>query len=124
LRAQGQAEAKNASFSPGDPKRTPAGNAPPPQGKAAAKKAAEATGLASQAPATKAGPLLRRGGPRLLLERLFGVDPSVANEDVLGTIPQALFMMNSPMIHNRTQARPGTVLGEVLAVATDERTAL
>ena len=39
---------------------------------------------------------------------------SVPNDDVLGTIPQALFLMNSPMVNNRTQARPGTVLGEIL----------
>ena len=30
------------------------------------------------------------GGPRLLFDRLFGVDPSAPNEDVMGTIPQAL----------------------------------
>src|SRR5439155_3797260 len=74
--------------------------------------------------AKKAGPLLRRGGPRLLFDRLFGIDPSVANEDVLGTIPQALFLMNSPMVNNRTQARPGTVLGEALTAAPDDRAAL
>ena len=51
----------------------------------------------------------RPGGPRLLFDRLFGVDPSVANEDVVGTIPQALFLMNSPLVNNRTQAKPGTV---------------
>ena len=33
-------------------------------------------------------------------------------------------MMNSPMINNRTQARPGTVLGEILAAAPDDRAAL
>ena len=121
---RGQGQGKNAASSLGDPKRAAAGDASQPKRKAAAKKAVEATGLSSQAPAKKAGPLLRRGGPRLLFDRLFGVDPSVANEDVLGTIPQALFMMNSPMIHNRTQARPGTVLGEILAVAPDERPAL
>ena len=32
--------------------------------------------------------------------------------------------MNSPMIHNRTQARPGTVLGEILMTAPDNRAAL
>ena len=32
--------------------------------------------------------------------------------------------MNGPMIHNRTQARPGTVLGEILATAPDDRAAL
>jgi hypothetical protein len=32
--------------------------------------------------------------------------------------------MNSPMVHNRTQARPGTVLGEILATVPDDRAAL
>jgi hypothetical protein len=117
-------QGKNAPSSPGDPKRLVALNQAQPKGKAAVKKAAESTGLGGQVPAKKAAPLLRRGGTRVLFERLFGVDPSVANEDVLGTIPQALFMMNSPLVNNRTQARPGTVLGEILSAAPDERAAL
>jgi Protein of unknown function (DUF1553) len=52
------------------------------------------------------------------------VDPSVPNDDVLGTIPQALFMMNSPLVNGRVSARPGTVLGQILAAAPDERAAL
>ncbi len=46
------------------------------------------------------------------------------NEDVMGTIPQALFLMNSPLVNNRTRARPGTVLGEILNTTTDDRAAL
>ncbi len=60
----------------------------------------------------------------MLFNALFGVDPSLSNDEVLGTIPQALFLMNGPMINNRTQARPGTVLGEILATAPDDRAAL
>jgi hypothetical protein len=120
---QGQGQAKKAVASLGDPQRVLALSSSPARPKAAAKKAAEAIGLTAQV-GKKAGALLRRGGPRVLFERLFGVDPSVANEDVMGTIPQALFMMNSPLIGNRTQVRPGTVLGEVLAVAPDDRAAL
>ncbi|MGO9600859.1 MAG: DUF1549 domain-containing protein [Isosphaeraceae bacterium] len=66
----------------------------------------------------------RPGGPRMMLSALFGVDPSVPGDDVLGTIPQALFLMNGPMVSNRTLARPGTVLAEILATVPDERTAL
>jgi hypothetical protein len=33
-------------------------------------------------------------------------------------------LMNSPLINNRTQARPGTVLGEILSTAPNERAAL
>jgi hypothetical protein len=87
------------------------------------KKVAAATGLSGEA-GKKQAVLQRLGGPRLLFDRLFGIDPSVANEEVLGTIPQALYLMNSPLINNRTQARPGLVLGQILNNAADERAAL
>jgi len=103
----------------GDPKRLQSLA----QTKGAAKKAAEVIGLSSQV--TKKAAVFRRpGGFRLLFDRLFGIDPSIANEDVVGTIPQALFLMNSPMINNRTHARPGTVLGEILSSAPNNRAAL
>jgi hypothetical protein len=114
------AQAKAAPISLGDPKRAAAKE---PAKKGAAKKALEAAGLPLPA-AKNAGAVLRQGGPRAAFERLFGVDPSVPNDDVLGTIPQALFMMNSPLINGRVAARPGTVLGEILASAPDERAAL
>jgi hypothetical protein len=119
----GPGQGRNAPSSPGGPRRPAAGNPAQAKGKAAAQKAAAATGLASQI-GKKPGILQLLGGQRLLFERLFGVDPSVANEDVTGTIPQALFMMNSQLIHSWTQARPGTVLAEVLAMAPNERAAL
>jgi hypothetical protein len=118
------AQAKAAPATPGDPARLASKDKEPsqPAKKGAVKKAVEAAGL--PLPAKKAGAVLRRGGPRLLFDRLFGVDPSIPNDDVLGTIPQALFMMNSPLVNNRIAARPGTVLGEILATAPDERSAL
>jgi hypothetical protein len=90
-----------------------------------AKKAAGAAGLAGAPAQAKAqAKMVRPGGPRVLFNSLFGIDPSISNDDVLGTIPQALFLMNGPMIHNRTQARPGTVLGEILVTAPNDRAAL
>jgi hypothetical protein len=62
--------------------------------------------------------------PRRRFNAVFGVDPSIPNEEVLGTIPQTLFLMNSPMVHNGTQAHPGTVLGEILRMAPHDRAAL
>ena len=103
----GQARARNSRVSRAI--QTPATGST----KKGAAKAAEAAGLASQV-GKKAAAAMRRAARRLLFDRLFGVDPSVANEDVMGTIPQALFLMNGPMVNNRTQARPGTVLGEIL----------
>jgi Protein of unknown function (DUF1549)/Protein of unknown function (DUF1553) len=112
------AQKAQANLSLGDPKR----QQNKAQGKGAANKAAQAVGLASQV--GKKAAVARVGGPRLLFDRLFGIDPSVANEDVMGTIPQALFLMNSPLVTNRTQARPGTILGEILSTAPNERAAL
>ena len=63
----------------------------------------------------KPGLLRRNGGPRGLFDRLFGVDPSVANEDVLGTIPQALYLMNNPQLHNAMRGGGNSVLGQILA---------
>ena len=91
--------------------------------KGGAKKAAEAAGLASQA-VKKSGAAMRVGGIRVPFDRLFGVDPSVLNEDVMGTIPQALFLMNGTLVNSRIPARPGTVLGQILAAAPNPRAAL
>ncbi len=89
--------------------------------KASGKKAVAAAGL--PAPAKKgAGP--RRGGLRAAFDRLFGVDPSLSNDEILGTIPQALFMMNGQLINNRVSARSGTLLGQILATSPNDRAAL
>ncbi len=91
--------------------------------KGGAKKVAESVGLASLA-AKKPAVAKRPGGQRLLFDRLFGIDPSVLNEDVVGTIPQALWLMNGPLVNGRTQARPGTVLGDIMSMAPNPRAAL
>lgn len=63
-------------------------------------------------------------GQRGLINILFGVDPSTPTEDVLGTIPQALFMMNGPEINRAIQARPNTMLGKLLVAHPDDNDAL
>ena len=63
-------------------------------------------------------------GSGVPFDRLFTVDPSAANEDVMGTIPQALYLMNSPLVNSHIQARPGTVLGEIMSAAPNGRAAL
>jgi hypothetical protein len=122
---QGPGRNQRAPISLGDPARAAAKNQNPNQAqtKGAAKKAAEAVGLASEV--GKRPALIRRmGGTRLLFDRLFGVDPSIANEDVVGTIPQALFMMNGPLVNDQTRARPGSVLAEIFSMAQNEHAAL
>jgi hypothetical protein len=83
-------------------------------------------GAARKAEIPKAAQAARLGvNPRRTqLNNLFGVDPSTPNEEVFGTIPQALFMMNSPEINRSIQADKGKVLGEILAVAPTPRVAL
>ncbi|HWE36553.1 MAG TPA: DUF1549 domain-containing protein [Isosphaeraceae bacterium] len=81
---------------------------------------------AGKGAAKKVGPqdYQRRFGPRIQFNNLFGVDPSTAPDDVLGTIPQALFLMNSPQVNRQIEARPGTVLGEIVAGHPDNHSAL
>jgi hypothetical protein len=56
--------------------------------------------------------------------KTFGVDPSTPNDDVLGTIPQALFLMNSQLITREVQARPKSMLGFLLITHPDNRSVL
>ncbi len=56
--------------------------------------------------------------------KTFGVDPSTPNDDVLGTIPQALFLMNSPLVTREVQARPNSMLGYLLMTHPDNRSVL
>ncbi|MHC5540266.1 DUF1549 domain-containing protein [Singulisphaera rosea] len=66
----------------------------------------------------------RNNGPRNSFTTLFGVDPSTPNEDVLGTIPQSLFLMNSPQVNNAIRADKNKVLGQILTSNPDNRAAL
>jgi hypothetical protein len=76
--------------------------------------------------AKKPGAQAKRGPltPRDALNKLFGADPSLPNDDVLGTIPQALFLMNSPQVNKAIEARPGTMLGQLLMSTPDNRAVL
>lgn len=67
-------------------------------------------------PARKSGEPEKRQKPVVTdaFARTFGFDPSTPNDDVLGTIPQALFLMNSPLVTREIQARPNSMLGFLL----------
>jgi hypothetical protein len=58
------------------------------------------------------------------LSQLFNYDPSLPQEDVLGDIPQALFLMNSPIVNLGISGRGPTVLGDLLRRFSDDREAL
>ena len=67
--------------------------------------------------------------PRAVADReaflkTFGVDPSTPNDDVLGTIPQALYLMNSRLVTREVQARPNSMLGYLLTTHADNRSVL
>jgi Protein of unknown function (DUF1549)/Protein of unknown function (DUF1553) len=55
---------------------------------------------------------------------LYGVDPSTPNDDILGTIPQALFLMNGAQVNRALSAGGNNVLARILATSADDRQAL
>jgi len=85
-------------------------------------------GQAAVKPQTK-GQMTDPGKPRDVpgrepFDKAFGVDPSTPNDDVIGTIPQALYLMNSALVTKEVQARPNTMLGYILMTHPDNRAAL
>ena len=85
-----------------------------------------AVGKAAGKAAGKTAAQARPNGPagRDNFIKTFGVDPSTPNDDVMGTIPQALFLMNSPFVNREIQARPNSMLGYLLMNHPDNRSVL
>jgi hypothetical protein len=102
------------------------GGGPGPAGKAAGKAAAKgaAPGLTKDLVATNGGARKVGRRERDQFSALYGVDPSTPNDDILGTIPQALFLMNSSQLNRAMAASGNTVLGRILASTPDDRQAL
>jgi len=74
-------------------------------------------------------PAPRRGGgrmtfaPRAPFIQAFGYDPSLPRDEVAGSIPQSLLLMNSqPLARAIDAARPASALGRLLAEHADDRT--
>jgi len=63
------------------------------------------------------------GGARFVFQQTFGYGPSVARDDIQGSIPQALAMMNGPMV-NGGRATPGTWLGRMLSKTSNDDDAI
>ena len=62
------------------------------------------------------------GAPRFIFTQVFGYDPSLPREEVVGSIPQALLLMNSqPLAVALDGDRPSTVLGRLLREHADDR---
>jgi hypothetical protein len=75
------------------------------------------------APAPGSAPAVQRHtGLRNMVYQAFKENPSMPLQEVHGTIPQALVMMNSALVHNYTSAQGKTLLSELLANGqTDEQ---
>jgi hypothetical protein len=68
------------------------------------------------APAPGSGPAVQRHtGVRNMVYQAFKENPSTPMDEVHGTIPQALVLMNSALVHAYTAAQGKTLLGELLA---------
>jgi hypothetical protein len=74
------------------------------------------------APGARSAPAVQRhNGLRNMVYQAFKKDPSLPRSEVQGTIPQALLMMNSDLVHAFTAAQGKTILAELLAQKkTDE----
>src|SRR5262249_24884491 len=60
------------------------------------------------------GPLARFQGLEGAFKQEFNFDPSLKSDDVEGSIPQALLMMNNPQINQRIVARGDNLLARIL----------
>jgi hypothetical protein len=75
------------------------------------------------APAPGSGPAVQRhSGLRHMVYQTFKENPSTPAPEIQGTIPQALLMMNSDLVHAYTRAQGKTLLADLLAKRlTDEQ---
>jgi len=70
---------------------------------------------AGASPAAELAQRYRLGTPRNLFGMVFGYDPSLPREEIGGTIPQTLLLMNGPQVAAALDAnRPGTLLWRLL----------
>jgi hypothetical protein len=59
------------------------------------------------------------GGPRAQFASVFGYDPSDRRDEISGSIPQALLLMNSPQVGRGINARGGD-LGKLISTVDDD----
>jgi hypothetical protein len=71
-----------------------------------------------------AGPFGFRPGLEGAFKLEFSFDPSAKADEVEGSIPQALLMMNNPLINQRLQARGTNLLARILNSYPDDSDAL
>jgi hypothetical protein len=62
--------------------------------------------------------------PRAQFDFLFGYDPSTSQDDLMGNVPQALFMMNSRFINGLIRGDGPTRLAQILREYSDNKDAV
>lgn len=62
-----------------------------------------------------------RRGLRFVFNSTFGYDPSTRRDEIKGSIPQALFLMNSPLLNRSIDARRRGGLGQLLREITNDQ---
>ena len=62
--------------------------------------------------------------PRFQFDTLFGIDPSTPKDEITGTIPQSLMMMNSRIFRAGMSAKGETRLSQILKEHKEDREAL
>jgi hypothetical protein len=73
------------------------------------------------APAPSSAPAVaRHSGLRNMIYQTFKTDPSLPAEEIHGTIPQALLMMNSVLVNTFVAAKNKTFLGDAFARGLDD----
>jgi hypothetical protein len=73
-------------------------------------------------PAQNKNPRAALAGPRGQVNLTFGYDPSLRRDEIAGSIPQALFLMNGPALNRALSGRQITTsLGRLLAETTDDQ---
>jgi hypothetical protein len=80
----------------------------------------------SNIPQRALGPGVRfgDGSPRGQFNQIFAVDPSTPPDDIVGTIPQALYLMNFRLIDGLTRADGRTRLANILQANANDKDAL
>jgi hypothetical protein len=63
----------------------------------------------------------RIGGPRATFTTAFGYDPSQRRDELAGSIPQALVMMNSPVVNGALRGSGRTMLARLLGEIKDDK---
>lgn len=81
-------------------------------------------GLSDRAPGMMAGPFAAARSPRNQFHNIFSHDPSTPQEDIIGNVQQALFLMNTPQFRGAVSATGNNRLSEIVRKYNDDQDAI